>query len=94
MAANSLEGSLNSSSVCARAAIPIARVAHVALQLVKHGMQPVGNGIALVALGDGVCRFPVAGLGGIDGPDQLFLPACHVSHPLARSAHAGQWPQP
>ena len=53
-----------------RTAVPIAGVARVAFDLVHQTMQPVGSGIALVALGDGVRRLPVARERGIEISEQ------------------------
>ena len=82
------------------AAIPIAGVARVALDLVQHGMDPTGRRVVL-ALHDRVRSLPVAGTRELDGAAQLVpqlrvhgLVDCHRSHPLARSLHAGQAPQP
>src|SRR3990170_1202986 len=49
--------------------VPVAAVLLVALDLVQHGMQPVGRGVALVALGDCVGFVPLSGSGEIDGAD-------------------------
>jgi len=43
------------------AAIPVPRVARVALDFVEHGVKPVGRGVALVPLGDRMSLVPVAG---------------------------------
>ena len=94
MAASSALGSANSSNACPESPVPVAGVALVALDLVQHRVQPVGCGVSLVALGDGVRRIPILSEGEVDGAGQLIFAACHASHPLARSTHAGQCPQP
>ena len=84
----------------AGAAVPVARVAGVALDLVQHGVDPAGGGVGLVLLHDLVRRVPVAGDGQARTASGSALGdfrarSAMLSHPpFARNSQAGHWPQP
>ena len=57
--------------VAAGFAVPIAGVAYVTLDLVKHRMDPAGRGVVLVGLHDSVGGSPIAGDGEVAGAGEI-----------------------
>ena len=80
------------------AAIPVAAVSRIPLDLVQHGVQPVGFRHALVALRRVVGLVPSALQRGVHRMDQFVslnvVAFVHVSQPFALSSQAGHVPHP
>ena len=55
------------------AAIPVAGVAQIALDLMQDGMNPRGGGVVFIMLDDGVRRVPMAGQRQFNRPEEIFF---------------------
>ena len=74
------------------AAIPIAGVAEIALDLVQHGVNPRGGGVVFVLLDQVVRGVPFAGQGQFNRLEQIFVRRVHGGVLLSnwRSGKAGK----
>ena len=59
------------------ALIPIAAVGEIAFDLVQHGVNPRGSGVAFELLNQVVCGVPVAGESEVDGLNENVFWSAH-----------------